>query len=62
LLRPLSAQQLLSKVARAQAYALNQPEWPLFAKSIAKLRGFELRRGRHPSESVEALRSLLKSH
>jgi hypothetical protein len=61
LLRPLSSEQLLSRMAKAQAYARNQPEWPLFAQGVAKLQGFELLRGEHPNESVAALRSLLQN-
>jgi len=59
LLQPLSSSKLLSMMATEQAYAVSQPEWPQFSGNIAKLPAFELRRGRHPVESVEALRSLL---
>jgi hypothetical protein len=61
LLRPLSKSILLAELAKAQAYAANQPEWPLFKKRIGRLEGFELRRGSHPSEAVEALQGLLGS-
>jgi hypothetical protein len=59
LLRPLSKSTLLAKLVNAQAYAANQPGWTTFAKRLSGLGGFELRRGRHPLEAVEALRSLL---
>jgi len=59
LLRPLPRSSTLARLAQAQAYAVNQPEWPLFAKGVANLRGFELRRGAHPRDSVDALRALL---
>jgi hypothetical protein len=59
LLRPLSKSTLLAKLANAQAYAANQPGWTTFAERLSDLGGFELRRGRHPLEAVEALRSLL---
>jgi len=59
LLRPLSKSKLLAKLAKAQAYAANQPEWPIFKKSVGRLDAFELRRGLHPIEAVEALRALL---
>ena len=59
LLRPLSKSKLLVKLAKAQAYAANQPEWPIFKKSVGRLDAFELRRGLHPIEAVEALRALL---
>jgi hypothetical protein len=59
LLRPLSKSKLLAKLAKAQAYAANQPEWPIFEKGVGRLDAFELRRGLHPIEAVEALRALL---
>lgn len=59
LLTPLSKSGLLTKLAAAQAYAANQPQWSQFTKRVSKLDGFELRRGRHPIEAVEALRELL---
>lgn len=59
LLRPLSKTNLLAKLAKAQAYATNQPEWPTFKRRVRSLAAFELRRGSHPIEAVEALRTLL---
>lgn len=59
LLRPLSRSQMLAKLANAQAYAANQPEWPQFKRRVCRLDAFELRRGLHPIEAVEALRALL---
>jgi hypothetical protein len=59
LLRPLSKSKLLVKLAKAQAYAANQPEWPIFKRGVCRLDAFELRRGLHPIEAVEALRALL---
>ena len=59
LLRPLSKSMLLARLAEEQAYAANQPEWPIFKRSISRLQAFELRRGAHPSEAAEALRALL---
>ena len=59
LLRPLSKSMLPSKLAAAQAYAANQPEWPIFERRVCRLDTFELLRGRHPIEAVEALRALL---
>jgi hypothetical protein len=59
LLRPLSKQKLLTELTQSQAYAANQPEWPLFKNRVRRLAGFELRRGSHPIEGVEALRELL---
>jgi hypothetical protein len=59
LLRPLSMSRLLAELAKAQAYAVNQPEWPIFKRRVCRLDAFELRRGSHPIEAVEALRALL---
>lgn len=59
LLKPLSKSALHAGLAREQAYAASRPEWPTFSANIAKLKAFELRRGTHPRQSVEALRSLL---
>lgn len=61
LLRPLSKAALLAKLTNAQAYAANQPEWATFSKNVSRLNAFELRRGRHPLEAVEALEGLLGS-
>ena len=60
LLRPLGKAAMLAKLAHAQAYAANQPEWGRFARRVAKIGAFELRRGRHPLESVAALDRLLR--
>ena len=61
LLRPLRHREVLGKVARAQGYAVNQPQWRDFSANLSHLDAFELRRGRHPREAVEALRELLAS-
>jgi len=61
LLRPLSKAALLAKLTAAQAYAANRPEWTTFRKNISRLDAFELRRGNHPLEAVEALETLLES-
>jgi hypothetical protein len=59
LLKPLSTSKLLTNLAKSQAYAANQPEWPIFEKRVRRLDAYELRRGAHPLEAVEALRVLL---
>jgi hypothetical protein len=59
LLRPLSKSRLLANLSQTQAYAVNQPEWPVFRRRVSPLDAFELRRGRHPLEAVEVLRALL---
>jgi hypothetical protein len=61
LLRPLLKSTLSTRLANTQAYAAGQPGWATFAKHLSDLGGFELRRGRHPLEAVEALRPLLAS-
>jgi hypothetical protein len=61
LLRPLSKPALLAKLTAAQAYAATQPEWSTFSKNLSGLKVYELRRGHHPLEAVEALNGLLGS-
>ena len=61
LLRPLSKSDLLTKLTAAQAYAANQPKWAAFRKGVLGLGAFELRRGSHPLEAVDALEALLGS-
>jgi hypothetical protein len=61
LLGPLSKSDLLAKLAAAQAYAANQPKWAVFRKGVLALGAFELRRGSHPLEAVDALEALLRS-
>ena len=60
LLRRLGRAELLTRLRSAQAYAAGQPEWPSFARGAAALDVFELRRGRDPNESVDALQRLLR--
>jgi hypothetical protein len=59
LLEPLSKSDLRANLALEQAYGASQPQWRTFNKNLSRLAAFELRRGRHPLEAVEALRSLL---
>lgn len=61
LLKALPKARMLAKLAAAQAYATIQPQWSTFSKSVSKLDAFELRRGHHPLEAVEALREILGS-
>jgi hypothetical protein len=60
LLRRLSKSSLLEKLAEAQAYAVNQPEWGRFSKNLLRIDAFELRRGHHPLETVDILNTLLE--
>lgn len=59
LLIPLSSAELRRKLAHMQAYAASQPGWRTFSRNAARLETFELRRGRHPMDAVEALRAVL---
>jgi hypothetical protein len=59
LLKPLPKSALRANLALEQAYGASQPQWRTFSKNISRLAAFELRRGRHPLEAVEGLRSLL---
>jgi len=59
LLKPISRSALLSNLADTQAYAANQSQWREFSRNATGLEAFELRRGRHPREAVDALRSFL---
>jgi hypothetical protein len=55
-----SASRALTRLRAGQAYAAARPEWPRFARSMARLPCFELRRGAHPSEAVGAVKALLR--
>jgi hypothetical protein len=59
LLKPLPRSAVLDTLAITQAYGASHPQWRIFKKNLPRLAAFELRRGRHPSEASEALRSLL---
>jgi hypothetical protein len=58
LLTSLPARKVRAELKESQAYAVNQPGWSAFARGMSSLEAFELRRGGHPLESVEALREL----
>jgi hypothetical protein len=49
----------LQRLRRFQPYAAHQPEWQGFCKRVAAVPAFVLRRGRHPSQTVESLERLL---
>ena len=59
LLKPLSKAEVGRRLATMQAYAASQPQWRTFSQSVSRLATFELRRGQHPMQAGEALRSLL---
>ena len=62
LLAPLSKAQLSRRTLHEQPYAAGRAEWPLFRGKLAAVPAFELRRGGHPLESVDALRALLETN
>jgi hypothetical protein len=55
-----SSARVLARLGASQAYAASRPEWPRFARRIARLPCFELRRGAHPAEAIEVLKALLR--
>jgi hypothetical protein len=59
LLRPLTQRRLMARLLEDQAYATEQRQWQTFKRRLATVRGYELCRGKHPAESVLALRRLL---
>jgi len=61
LLEPLSKSDVVGKLTAAQVYAANQPKWTAFRKGVLGLGAFELRRGSHPREAVDALEALIGS-
>jgi len=50
----------LKRLRAMQAYAAARPEWPRFARKLARLPCFELRRGAHPAEAIAELKVLLR--
>ena len=60
LLTRLGPRALLQRLRASQPYAASQPGWGAFARRIRSVPAFELRRGSHPRETVEALRQLLR--
>jgi hypothetical protein len=59
LLAPMRKAQLTQKLAASQRYAANQPGWSAFIQRVCRLPAFELSRGHHPLQAVEALKELL---
>jgi hypothetical protein len=59
LLAPMRKARLIQSLAASQRYAAQQPGWSAFTQRVCGLPAFELRRGRHPLEAVEALKELL---
>lgn len=59
LLSPVPASEIAARLRADQPYAAGQPGWDRFEAQMLQLGVHELRRGRHPSASVDALRRLL---
>ncbi len=50
---------LLTRLQAAQPYAAHQAGWPRFCQRIARLPAYEVRRGGHPTDTVDALEKIL---
>jgi energy-coupling factor transporter ATP-binding protein EcfA2 len=61
LLAPLRKANVTRELAASQPYAANQPGWSDFCRQVSRLPVYELRRGSHPLQAVEALEGLLPS-
>jgi hypothetical protein len=61
LLRALPKSELLANLATTQAYGASQAQWRAFSRNVLRIDAFEMRRGHHPLEAVEALRAILGS-
>jgi len=59
LLQPIPSDEIAARLTADQSYAAGQPGWRGFEQRLARLGVYELRRGRHPAVSVDALRQLL---
>src|SRR3984957_9420318 len=59
LLAGMRKTQLAQKLAASQRYAAKQPGWSVFTQRVSRLPAFELSRGHHPLQAVEALKDLL---
>jgi hypothetical protein len=60
LLSPVAEDDIAARLHADQPYAATQPGWHRFGQRLMHIGVHELRRGRHPCDSVEALRSLLE--
>lgn len=59
LLRPIPSHEVVTRLAVDQPYAAGQLGWHRFEQQLLQTGTYELRRGRHPRASVDALRLLL---
>jgi hypothetical protein len=58
---PLGSDDARRRLIETQPYAAGQSGWAQFSRRVARLPAYELRRGRHPSESVAALDRILSA-
>jgi len=59
LLHRLPSREISALLSDDQPYASRQPGWHPFEQRLTELGVYRLRRGRHPRDSVDALRDLL---
>jgi hypothetical protein len=59
LLRSMSKSEMLGKITALQGYGARLPQWQTFSRKLGNIKALEVRRGSHPMEAVQALRSLL---
>lgn len=59
LLSPVSPDEIAARLSADQSYAAGQPGWHCFEQRLVQAGVHQLRRGRHPRDSVDALRRLL---
>jgi hypothetical protein len=59
LVTPIRGTDLRARLRSTQPYAANQAGWPRFSRRIASLPAFEVRRGKHPTYTVDALETIL---
>jgi hypothetical protein len=60
LLTESTAGRAAARLRAGQPYAAHQPGWAAFARRLAKLPAYEMRRGANPAATVGALRTLLR--
>jgi hypothetical protein len=58
-IRPLTQAALGVRLRTMQAYGASLPQWREFSARLPRMSGFELRRGNHPAQTVQMLRSIL---
>jgi hypothetical protein len=59
LLRPIPYPMSIRRLASLQGYGAHLPQWRRFCADLRKTETVEVHRGKHPSETAEALRFLL---